>query len=605
MDPTPFLEPTIPVKAIFNRLEKMSETTTARTIWHPSPLRTTTHKEISRTSLPNDPENTPRFFVQGQDGSWQPISWERYGSEIQCLTEFLVSRGLEPAERACIFAPNRVEWATAAMAIQAAGGVIVPIYGSCTSEQAGYVIEHSDATTIFVDSVPLLLRLFAVWRKLENVRTIVVLDSNLDVVDIAHHAGEAGIDIPPPSWLSERFVRYSTALSVGKQHFDADRDRFSARIESIGLEHTGMMLYTSGTSGPPKGVPLTHANVAANGHDWLVCNAPLLEEGYVDLLWLPMSHIFGFGAIAIGNTLGFTTYLTDPSSALSLLPTVRPHVFMSVPAYWEKLATMATRHSEPTQALAALTGGRLRFCLSGGAGLKREVKELFHGAGLLLVEGYGLTEASPTLTLNRPDAFRFDSVGKPLPSVELRLAEDGEILARGPNVFAGYHKDPDATKAAFTPDGWLKTGDIGRFTDDGFLQIVDRKKDILVTSGGKNIPPANIELMFQNDAVIRFAVVYGDGKSYLVLGVWIDQDAMSAQLKQMALPDNAESRDKIIQERIDRVNVQLARHETIKKFKIMQPDLTAESGFITPTLKIKRKQIYDAFRKQFEELYGG
>lgn len=603
MDPRPFLTPTIPVKAVFDRIKNTFAMGVKQDI---SPTRPDNHS-VGSANLTTDQGShaVPRFFVRDTAGRWNPITWEQYASEIQWITEYLVSRGVVCGDKICIFAPNRVEWATAAMAIQAAGGVVVPIYGSCTSEQAGYVIHHSDATALFVDSAPLIRRVLQSWRNLDNVHTIVVLDSTLEVEAIAQQARHEGVDIPPDSWLKDRIIGYSDALSTGNAHFEINPSLFFQRMNSIALDQAGMMLYTSGTSGPPKGVPLTHANVAANGHDWLVCNAPMLEEGYVDLLWLPMSHIFGFGAIAIGNTLGFTTYLTDPASALFLLPQVRPQVFMSVPAYWEKLATLAMQDPDPSAALTRLTGGQLRFCLSGGAGLKREVKELFHAAGLLIVEGYGLTEASPTLTLNRVDAFRFDSVGKPLPSVELKLADDGEILARGPNVFSGYHKDPQATAAAFTDDGWLKTGDVGRFTEDGFLQIIDRKKDILVTSGGKNIPPANIELMFQNDPIIRFAVVYGDGKSYLVLGVWIDEDGMSAQLTSMALPDNPETRNMVIQSRVDRANTELARHESIKRFKIMHPALTVESGFLTPTLKIKRKQIYEAFRDKFEECYRG
>ncbi|MBK7394711.1 MAG: AMP-binding protein [Myxococcales bacterium] len=216
---------------------------------------------------------------------------------------------------------------------------------------------------------------------------------------------------------------------------------------------------------------------------------------------------------------------------------MKPNVFMSVPSVWEKLAQAAISEPDPTQRkarLAAVTGGALEFCLSGGAGLKREVKEAFHGAGTLIIEGYGLTETSPTLTLNRPDAFRFDTVGKPLPSVEVRLAEDGEILARGPSVFGGYHKDPAATAQCFTADGWFKTGDVGRFTDDGFLQIIDRKKDILVTAGGKNVPPANIELRFADDPFVAHVVVYGDGHQSLVAGVWLNEGTVAGHLGEVA-----------------------------------------------------------------------
>src|SRR3569623_3070255 len=215
-----------------------------------------------------------------------------------------------------------------------------------------------------------------------------------------------------------------------------------------------------------------------------------------------ISRSFGVGELCLGNVLGWETYLATPADVLDVLPAVAPHIFMSVPAYWVKIARASQAGGDPKQALERVTGGRLRFCLSGGAGRKVEIKQLLHQHGLLIIEGYGLTETSPTLTMNRPDSFRFDTVGKPFHSLELRLEDDGEILARGENVFGGYFKDPAAPAAAFTEDGWFRTGDVGRFTDDGFLQIIDRKKAILDNSGGKTIPPANIEAKFVDDPVI-------------------------------------------------------------------------------------------------------
>jgi long-chain acyl-CoA synthetase len=267
-------------------------------------------------------------------------------------------------------------------------------------------------------------------------------------------------------------------------------------------------------------------------------------------------------------------------------------VFMSVPAYWEKIARAIAAHGDRTTALRAVTGGRLRFCLSGGAGLKVEIKELLHGLGLLVIEGYGLTETAPTLTLNRADAFRFDTVGKPLPSLELRLDTDGEILARGPNVFGGYFKDPEATAAAFTDDGWFRTGDIGRWTDDGFLQIIDRKKDILVTAGGKNIPPANIEARFVDDPAIERVVVYGDGRPYLVAAVWLRPDVP------------ADDGPRVAAQRIEAINGELARHETIKRHFVADLPLTVENGTLTSSLKLRRKAVYDRLRDRFEALYS-
>ena len=269
------------------------------------------------------------------------------------------------------------------------------------------------------------------------------------------------------------------------------------------------------------------------------------------------------------------------------------------------MAAMAEPTPEAQRAkLQEVTGGNLRFCLSGGAGLKREVKELFYANGLLIIEGYGLTECSPTLTLNRPDAFRFDSVGKVLPSVEVRLAEDGEILAKGPSVFLGYHKQPEATKEAFNAEGWFLTGDIGRFTEDGFLQIIDRKKDILVTAGGKNVPPANIEMLFRDDPYLLHVVVYGDGKRYLTAGVWINEAAVSDELGKRGKAGDAEAKKALIAERIELANQKLPSYETLKKFVIVDRPLTVEGGLLTATLKVRRKKVYEAFREDFEALYA-
>ena len=550
-----------------------------------------------------------RFMLPTADGYWQAVTWGAFADQIRHLARFLETAELRSGERAAIFAANRVEWISAALAIQAQGGVMVPVYPASTAEQAAYVLGHADARVLFVDGAQPLARVLSAWRALEGtVRRVVLLDDGLDPAQTLATLRAEGKDVPSFAAIEPRFVTLSRALAIG-----ADRDRedpaaFERAMNAVSLDQPGMMLYTSGTSGNPKGVPLTHRNVGVNGLDWIKLNAPLLDEGAVDLLWLPMSHIFGFGEACLGNTLGFTSYLTSPLAVLEQLPTVRPNVFMSVPSLWEKLAAGVA--NEPTserrrEVLRERTGGRLRFCLSGGAGLKREVKELFWESGMLIVEGYGLTECSPTLTLNRPDSFRFDTVGKPLPSIELRLAPDGEILARGPSIFSGYHKDPAATKEAFTADGWFQTGDVGRFTDDGFLQIVDRKKDILVTAGGKNVPPANIELRFKDDPLFAHVVVYGDAKRYLVAGVWPNELAVKAHLDANAVP--AAARDQtlrtLLSRRIDQVNAELASYETIKRFRVMTRPLTVEDGLLTATLKIRRKKIYDTFRADFEALY--
>lgn len=583
MDVTAFLEIRPAPRAVFDRIEK----------------------EPARRDM-------PRFHVRDAgvaESPWRPVTWGAFADEIRHMALHLAAFGLQPGERAAVYAPNRVEWASAALAIQAAAGVMVPVYPASTVDQLAYVLSHSDARVVFVDTAPLLARVVDAWPRCPALERIILLRAGVEHVGDAWRAGDTG----------DRIIAWADAIASGRSAHERDPEVFERRMDGIDLDQPGCMLYTSGTSGAPKGVPLTHRNVGANGSDWMRCNGPALDEGMSDILWLPMSHIFGFGEMCLGNTLGFTTYMATPAEALDLLPAIKPSVFMSVPAYWEKLARAAMVESEPEARLARLrqvTGGDLRFCLSGGAGLKQAVKELFHQAGMLIIEGYGLTETAPTLTLNRPDDFRFDSVGKALPSVELRLADDGEILARGPNVFAGYHKDPKATAEAFDDDGWFHTGDIGRFTEDGFLQIVDRKKDILVTAGGKNVPPANIEMRFRDDPLIEHVVVYGDGKKYLVAGIWVNHDAVAA----LSAPDAAGDAGSgsagsgvdewmtLIEQRVAAVNETLARFETIKRFRVMNREpageLTVENGLVTASLKIRRKKIYDAFRSEFEALYN-
>ncbi|CAN5870230.1 AMP-dependent synthetase/ligase [soil metagenome] len=552
-----------------------------------------------------DRQSRVRFMVPTAPGEWRAGTWGAFAQEIRELALFLGSV-IKGGERGAVYAPNRVEWASAALAIQAAGGVIVPIYPASTPEQVGYVASHSDAKVIFVDTPALLGRLFTAWSALENVDRIVLLDDTLDAARVHESLRAKGVPVAPFEEIERKLITISSARALGAARDREDPQAFDRTMNGVSLDQHGMMLYTSGTSGNPKGVPLTHRNVAMNGLDWMKCNGPLLEEGGIDVLWLPMSHIFGFGEMCLGNSLGWTSYLSDPATCLARLPEVKPSVFLSVPSHWEKLAIQAMHEPTPQARLEkfkAVSGGKLKFCLSGGAGLKREVKDFFYSCGVLIIEGYGLTETSPTLTLNRPDAFRFDTVGKALPSVELKLAEDGEILARGPNVFGGYHKDAEATKEAFTADGWFKTGDVGRFTDDGFLQIIDRKKDILVTAGGKNIPPANIELRFRDDPFIANVVVYGEGKKFLVAGVWLNEEAVAAHLGDVTPEGRDAARRALVQKRIDQVNAELARYETLKKFAILTEPLTVENELLTASLKVRRKKVNERFAATFEEMY--
>lgn len=549
----------------------------------------------------------PRFMLPADDGDWNCITWGEFADEIRRCTLYLDSLGLGLEDRAVVFAPNRIEWLSAAYGIMAAGGVMVPIYASSTGEQARYAVEHSDAIVAFVDTPEILEAIFTEWDAYDDVGRIVLLGDEVNPMETLFELRAEGAEVPEPGEVQQRLVEWSEVREIGGRIHDEEPDRFDALMESVELDDPAMMLYTSGTTGQPKGVPLSHRNVGSNGRDWIECNGSLIDEHPVDLCWLPFSHVFGFGEISLGNTLGFTTYLSNPKDVLGEMSDVRPSVFMSIPRYWEKIAQYAMEgetEDEQAERLEEFTGGELEFCLSGGAGLQREIKEFLDDHGLWITEGYGLTEASPTLTMNRADDFRFDSVGKPFPSVDVKLADDGEILAKGPNIFDGYYKNPEATEEAFTEDGWLETGDLGRWTEDGFLQIVGRKKEILVTAGGKNVAPAEIENRVDDDPVIEHLVVYGDGQKYLTAGIWVDDEVAADALDRD--PDEAdfdEAVRELVERRIATLNEDLPSYETLKKFEILDEPLTVDNGCLTPTMKVKRNEVYEQFGDQLDALY--
>jgi long-chain acyl-CoA synthetase len=420
-----------------------------------------------QAALPERRER-PRLMVDA-GGGWRPVSWGELAMRARRLAAFLVDRGVSIDDKVAVLSATRLEWCIAGIAALATRGVLVPVDPMLTAAALGHVLAHSDAKVLLVEDAPLLARVRPLLAE-TAIHTIVCFEA-IDGERGGRRAEQAVAhgEAPPVELLS-----LEAAEASGAAVLERDPACVVERTAAIRLDDVGYLLYTSG-----RGVPLTHRNLGVNGAAWVEVNGPLCHDDDRDLLWLPMSQLFGWGEFCLGNQLGFRSYLSDPVSVLRHLPEVRPHILMSVPACWDKLAELARaaargREADQIAELRRLTGGRLYFCLSGGAGLRREVKELFLRAGMLLVEGYGLTECAPTLTMNRYNDFDFSTVGKPIAGVQLKLAPDGEILARGPNVFAGYYKDPQATRAAFDDDGWFHTGDVGRFTKGGFLRIVDR-----------------------------------------------------------------------------------------------------------------------------------
>lgn len=528
--------------------------------------------------------DAPRFMLPNAAASdYTPISWQRYAQDVRALGGFL-TRVVEGEDKVALLGNTSYNWIVAYSAIQSIAGVVVPIYPASKGDLIEYFLEHSEAHALICDAAFLeTLRSL----NLAGVKEIVLLDD-----------GPVPEDFPVPVQPFSRAIEEGAELQI----------EFESAYAGIDVNDLATMIYTSGTTGLPKGVMLSHKNLQSSANDWIELNGPHIPENAVDLHWLPLSHAFGAGAIMLGNRLGWQSYFASPKDVLDKFAQVRPHTFLSVPAYWEKLYLKIQAAGGDNEAFERMTGGRLVFGLSGGAGLKKEIKEGFNALGLLIIEGYGLTECSPTLTMNRRDKYNFDSVGVPYPSVDIKLAEDGEILAKGPNVFKGYYKNEAATRESFDADGWFKTGDVGRWTEDGFLQIIDRKKEILVTSGGKNVPPQNIERRYQDNPYIQHLIVYGDGKKYLTAMVTLEESAVREKLDAYDLPWSelcqSDAARQLVDEQVAAVNEQLASFETIKKVWINPVPLSVESNLMTASLKPRRKAIYEHYQAELEALYA-
>ncbi len=541
--------------------------------------------------------NRIRWKIPNGD-DWQSVTWSEYAEKVYQVAAGIHSLGFVHPDKIGILAQNSIEWIYSALGIMVSNCILVPVYAGNTPDQSGYVIDHSDMKLLFAENPD----------QVNAIPKETLSNSMLQRIIIFSGAVE-------DCMVQQPIMSFSEFCNNGSNYLSQNTDLVETLAAKPKFDDIAYMIYTSGTTGNPKGVPLSHRNLATTTGDWIEINGPLVPKNVVDIHWLPNSHIFGWGAIGLGNIFGFESYLGTPLNVLELLPRLKPHVFLSVPAYFEKLYLLAINSSqnqdEQIRTLRSMTGGRLAFLLSGGAGLKIEVKEFFLSAGMWITEGYGLSECSPTLTMNRKNAYRFDSVGPPFPSVELKLAKDGEILARGDTVFSGYYKDAEATQAAFTQDGWFKTGDIGEWLDGGFLKIIDRKKDIIVTSGGKNIPPRNIETKFDDIPMIEHLLIYGDGKKYLVAFITLNELVLNAWAKQKNIPVNdweslvtSQPVYDAINTIIINVNQQLASFETIKYFHISPDHFTPQNGLLTAALKIRRKEIYRKYKPLLESLYS-
>jgi len=605
-----------------SKLRGVTETASAARETRPSDTRRTIAR-LWRDAVAAE-RSGPAYLVEADEG-WREVSWRDADERVRAYANGLLARGVRKGDAFAILARNTLDWALVDFALAQIGAVGVPVYASNSSRDVGYVLSHSEAVGIVCEDAEQLAKLEAVSAEspaLEHVLTYHDLDG------LAAHGRDFATTNP-------------SAL-----------DDASA---AIGEDDLFTIIYTSGTTGPPKGCMLSHRNYYA-----MASVVDQMDSYYRDddlmLLYLPLAHNFGRLMLLTGAYVGFPiAFLADPLRVGEVLPQVRPTVLPSVPRVYEKVHTAAKgRFDEATGVkrrlidwalpigrevsriesegkpvpaglrarhriadrlvfgkVRARLGGRLRIPISGGAPLAKEIAEFFDAIGIRIVEGYGLTECTTACSTNRPDVYRFGTVGRPLPGFEIAIADDGEILVRSETVFQGYFKDEEATADVLTADGWLRTGDIGELDTDGFLRITDRKKDILVTAGGKNVAPQNIENDLKTSKYISQALVVGDKRPYVAALITLDADeigrwaaAAGIEADVPSLAGDQRVRE-LLQEVVDDTNRERSRFEQVKRFAILPRDFTMADGEVTPTLKLRRRAVIDHFGAEIETLYSG
>jgi long-chain acyl-CoA synthetase len=561
--------------------------------------------------------------LKHKDGDeWVETSYAELGRAVRETALGLIDLGLEHGDKVSILSHTRPEWTHANFAILSAGLVSVSIYQTNSAEECHYVLEHSESRAVFVEDAEQLAKVRSVQDRLPQLEHVAIFDPSGDDVG----------DAIPLEQLRERGAARDAA-------------ELDARTAAVTEDDLAITIYTSGTTGPPKGCLLTHGNY--RDVTSMTEQAGALVAGDSVYLFLPLAHAFAvliqFVALDVGGTIAY--WEKDAQKIVPNLIEVKPTYFPSVPRMFEKIYTLATSAAEDPEQLAravavgmevrelrrtgqavpaalaqafdaadeklyanvrALFGGQIRECVTGAAPIAQEILEFFYACGVPVMEGWGMTETSTVASANTPGSFRFGSVGRPLPGVEAKVADDGELLLRGANIFQGYYKNADATAETLV-DGWLHTGDLGRIDDDGFIFIVGRKKDIIITAGGKNITPANLENGLKQNRWISQAVVIGDRRPYLVALVTIDPDEIPAFAAQHGLePDQVPSSDQMraaVQETVDAVNSAVGPVEQVKYFEILPHDLTQETGELTPTLKVKRNVVNDKFASVVDGIY--
>ncbi|MGE4426759.1 MAG: long-chain fatty acid--CoA ligase [Solirubrobacteraceae bacterium] len=563
---------------------------------------------------------------QTAPGEWADVSYRQLADDGIAIGRGLLDLGVQRGDKVALLANTRPVWTSAHLGLTASGAVNVSVYPTNSPEECAWVVGNSDSVGIICEDAEQVAKIVKVRDELPKLRWIVVID------------GEADGAIP----LAELRER-------GAKH---DESELRERAESITVDDAYMIMYTSGTTGPPKGVVLSHGN-----YRFMLESAPELsgiEADSVLYLFLPLAHAFAllFHLMVFDAGAKLVYWGGDATKLVPELAQTQPTHLPAVPRIFEKVyAAVVGAQDEATQAkmigaaqlglkvrrmqaageevpaellekfqqadeqlftkVRGVFGGRLVRGISGGAPAGKEMLEFFYGAGIPITEGFGMTETSTGAAMNPVDAIRFGSVGKALPGQEAKIADDGELLVRGPNVFQEYYANPKATSETLDAEGWLHTGDLATIDEDGYIFIVGRKKDIIITAGGKNIAPANFENDLKQCRWVSQVVMHGDRRPYPIALVTLDPETVGAWAVEKGLkpsvPElaaNGELRA-LIQEEVDRVNERYARVEQVKRFAILDRDLSQETGELTPTMKVKRKVVDEQFADVIEGLYAG
>lgn len=526
----------------------------------------------------------------------------------------LRSLGVQKGDRVAVLANTRWEWAALDFGILGIGGVTVPIYQSHRAEEVEYSIQTTEARVLIVEDASQLRKWELISKRCRSVETVIC--------------------IQPPEELPDGVLTWDDLCARG--NVNEGDSQFRELCESVKLTDLATIVFTSGTSGEPKGAMITHEQVLSEVED--IAKAFPISSADASLTFLPYAHILGRVELWLHTYVGFTMTFAESIDRLrSNLADAKPTLLMGVPRIFEKIYAGLLSQIEgnpwrktlfhwlhgtdtwPQTWLAERLiyaklreglGGRLRFVVSGGAPLEAMLADFFKRAGLLILEGYGLTETTAAIAVNVPSAYRFGSVGKPIGNVDIKIASDGEILVKSPKVMKGYYQDPEATQAVFTEDGYFKTGDVGEFDKDGYLRITDRKKDLIKTAGGKYVAPQKLEGLLKLNPLISHALIHGDRKKYVVALITLNEsfakhiasDRGWNYRDYRALTQLPELRENV-KKAVAEVNAQLASFETIKNFAILPDDFTLERGELTPSLKVKRRICDEKYRDYIDDLY--